>query len=460
MSDDNTQEPNTYTGKLISLEHAKGKRKKGDKADKDPRRGPSREEIRIDMYRELLDVINRQNRHELLPPFPVKFHVYRPQNGEPLTVQEGDKGEVSIVNEAVLRSYIVRWTAGPMRQEAAYKWDVDGCRKAAQYWLTNTEPKEISMVAWKDEPGLTFSRLPWTGTEPAQPHQLFDEMFSRMSNADAVRAFIGSLFDAESDRQQYLYLYGSGGVGKSTLLRMLAKVFKGAYRSMQPPVPNETHWSSGLLGARLVAFCDLNNNRFPTSAIFKTITGGDEVLINPKFKPSYSTILPVKIILSSNRRPSLSSESADTRRAIYAEIQAPPEVGRDERATYETRLWQEMGDFLRTCVAHYENTSYRGLIATDRRELNELIEQNEEPMEAFFERHMELAPGGIVLTDDMKAALDKNKDQDFSRPDFLAYLERHYKVTSTSKYCPVQKKSVRGYRGLKMKSLRGSGFNV
>ena len=157
--------------------------------------------------------------------------------------------------------------------------------------------------------------------------------------------------------QQYVWLHGKGNEGKGSLNRFLQRVFGPAYCSKQPNESGDKFWTHELLGKRLVVFPDCNDQKFVTSGLFKSMTGGDPVAVEAKGEMSYTTRLNAKYLVLSNEKPQISSEKADKRRIIYCEI-APREDLID--LNFEARLWDEGGAFLGKCWSLYQGQRRRG----------------------------------------------------------------------------------------------------
>jgi hypothetical protein len=341
----------------IDIKKARKKKENTEKSGKVP---PA------DLYHAIMDAING-GQWNLLPNFPCKLHLIEPDRGTKIPLMElADQVVVQVSPKHVI-NLIMQYTQRELMDNDAYRFTVQQAKFAYDYWEASTKAiPPPAMVLWADEPGLTYRRLPWTQGLGETP--LWDELVGRMgAQGDAFIAWVGSLFFKDSDRQQYLWLYGQGQNGKGAITRFLGEVLGAAFRSELPPGPGDRFWTRNLLGARLVSFPDCNSIGFPASGLFKSMTGGDGVRMEIKNGAVFHAELGCKFMFSSNEKPTLSSEAADMRRPIFINLDAiscAPDPG------YERKLWAEGGRFLSGCIAIYES-SYpgHGRLAVDNEDL-------------------------------------------------------------------------------------------
>lgn len=412
-----------------------------------------REPSKAELFDAVASAINRAP-DSLLPPFPARFFLYEEAPGVKQILEEIAPGEVELTQAERVIHELVHYATRSLPE--AFHWTYRECRECFDFWFAIT--KAISKprdVLWQDEEGMCFRRLPWKRVhEPFGDDSLFREMFMRTTNAEALMAWIGSLFDYEASRQQYIWLYGEGGNGKGALLRFLAKAFGRAYGSKNAPSPNDLHWSSGLIGKRLIGFPDCNSGAFPASGLFKSLTGDDPVDINPKYKAPFTAHLNCKFIFLSNELPRLSSEKADMRRAIFCEMGPIDALTTDEEmTTYEQRLWAQGGVFLNNCIQKYLDTpGARSRIPTDTAQLESIVSINEEDFEVFFEQHFELNEAHSVEPARMQECLRNSHWARKEQIKFTHWMMRTYGVKKTSIKQAGHKNPIKGYKGLRLKS--------
>lgn len=384
----------------------------------------------------MADAICRDPNASLRARFPKTFHVVQYPGGDPIVLHEVD-GRCELSSRNDVADAIVNYSQRELANNDAFHWTVREARDAADFWIAWA--KRIPMpppYLWADEEGRTFQRLPWKrGESGATPD--WNELMERTSNARAFKAWIGSLFVEESDRQQYVWLYGEGQNGKGAVARFLKRVLGPAYHADSAKHARSQFWTSSFVGKRLVCFPDTNDAAFPASGDFKQLTGGDAIRCELKGKAIFTADLVCKFLFMSNRRPTLTSEWADLRRAIFCEL--GPIAAED--AGYEQRLWEQGGAFLTDAIQTYHELcpSHRQ-IPVDRDALLSWVSLVEEPFEAA------LRQGFTLETEEERNYAKCLSERVFSAPDqmqeflrsygmqrkesfeFFRYIERKYQV--------------------------------
>ena len=331
-----------------------------------------------------------------IPPFPAKFEVLVNPGGVRQILQVHPCDIVEYVGEEPVVDAILQWT----QRAASDHWMLSPtqCIAAARVWRGTRMPLPECppIVKTHSSQGYCFHRLPFD-PEPLGDCPLFDEFVSRCSNGDALKAFIGSLFVEGANRQQYLWLYGEGRNGKSSLSRLLQRLLGPSYHSEDTNAAGNQFWTYGLLGKRLVVFNDTNSMKFTSSALCKAITGGDPVRIERKNKDPYSAELRCKLMFISNNKPQVDGDAANSRRCIFVGV---GDFEGDEDPGYEDKLWAEAPAILAVCVAAYHRVcSNHEPIPIDASVQEDLIAAAEEDFEELFEkRFQETAEEEHMLT--------------------------------------------------------------
>jgi hypothetical protein len=323
------------------------------------KRSKKRELKKSELY---YQIIQKMNRHPLapkaMPEFPRRYHVLSDSAKKTTVLAEGANRTVFHVCKRALAEEIARFAVErlgsfPGAADMSIK-DAEACR---DLWVALTPPLETQPLALAElsTPGLAFRRLPFDAPPDfdGPPPPVLREFLSRCTHADALAAFIGSLFYPESDRQQYVYLYGDGQDGKGTFLRTLFHLLgpEGAV-SMAPKEKNDRFYNMRLYGKRLVIYPDCDDFAAFKSPHFKSLTGGDPLYFEPKGEPGFSAIPTCKVIAASNMLPNITGQRADIRRLIFCEVSPFP--GETLEARYEEKFLFEAEQMIQYCKGVYE----------------------------------------------------------------------------------------------------------
>jgi hypothetical protein len=216
-------------------------------------------------------------------------------------------------------------------------------------------PKEI---AFKNDPEYAMQRLNFdreTGISLADlPYTR--SIIDRMNDVDAFCSFIGSLWYDESHRHQFIWFYGPGRDGKSTLTAALHEIFGGAAVSVNVPESDGSarFWNTHIENKRIAIFDDAENTKFTSSGKFKALTGDKFMMIEHKGQKPYQVRNNCKFLFVSNNEPSLKTDVADFRRMIICKISPPVSPWKEMGAEFEKGVKAEAGGFFNYCLDSYE----------------------------------------------------------------------------------------------------------
>ena len=335
--------------------------------------------------------------------------------------------------------------------------------------LEDLSPVEFLRVVG-DEPKWTFQRLDFSYPDHSHadvlyPGKAFTDLLGRVTNADALCAFIGSLFIAGSDRQQYVWLQGDGGDGKGSLIRFLCQVL-GLSACCDSPetLLKDRFGTSSLVGKRLCCLPDTNNYSFVMSGAFKRLTGDDPVRIEYKSKQPFTTKIKTKFLISSNFDPEISAMSCDIRRIILCKFSAPVTVD----PNFESDLWKDREMIVGYCVGKYlDNLGVGGTIKSDQQEAQDLAKCGDFDFyehvltQAFVtdcpEEKSWVTPGEL-----QSALVNLGMKEKVRRTAFVRHLKDHHKLIP--KQLRILEERKRVYVGLalhdpKMKLLPDASLN-
>lgn len=276
-------------------------------------------------------------------------------------------------------------------------YDTAKCDKFADMWIqysaSITKLPEIVTTAGSNE--YSYHKLDVV-PEPGD-HPIFTEFLERTTNSRALCAFIWSLFEESANLQQYVWLYGDGGNGKSSLGDFLARLLGPTYMSKNASnAYNNKHFSSSLVGKRLAVFEDSNSVKFVQSGTFKEITGGGQIEVEAKYEPSYSTRLSCKFLFLSNYEPEISTKSADLRRLILCHVGA---ISGPMNHNYINNLWSERASILSTCRDIYHELCDGGYIQIEEHAMARSASDSEIAQAALFSEYLQV--GGEIYSMDL-----------------------------------------------------------
>lgn len=356
-----------------------------------------------------------------------------------ILLEATDDGLVKTCKKEDICGVVSKFLDTNIRDES-YKWTAKNIRDFVDHWILLCPQIPLPKAwAFASDKSLTFHRLPWDLDEDG-PTPVWDELLGRMTNAAAFKLWVGSLFDDKSDRQTYVWLYGTGQNGKGAILRFLKRVFGSAYASEVVPGRSDRFWTYGLLGKRLVAFPDTNDVGFPATGLFKSLTGDDAIRMEIKGGATFSSELAAKFLYASNDRPELSSECADMRRAILCSLASI--VGEADPG-YGELLWAEGGAFLGACCRDFKSSG-GGIVSGDPADLAAWVSGLEDHYDAILHENFALHVDHIYDKDTPKKNLPRIEAKIMSlvvhkcftkRSDvrgFYNFIERKYGIKRTT----------------------------
>jgi len=350
-----------------------------------------------------------------------KFHVFDPGDKGVIILEEYESGVVRRASKDHVQDAICRWIGQCMKDEPGLltftPTDHAACVRS---FISHSEKlTEIPKAfAFADYDGLSFRRLDFIPTEAnmwQDRHPWADEhlvskfpildLFRRSSQPEALAAWLGGLFYQDSYQQQYVYLHGPGGCGKSSLLKLLKHVIGDAYHADSLDNCSSRFWTMPFIGKRLVAFPDTNYSKFTATGTIKAITGGDDVRIEIKGGATFCVPLEARFIFVSNRAPELVDDEATRRRAIIVEAK-----GLDNHRTvaYEQRIMEpaQVQFFVEMVMEYYRTLCpSHEAIPVDQERLFEHAEDIDEDIGDFWASTTRLNDHGAISYEDLKMRL-------------------------------------------------------
>lgn len=386
-----------------------------------------------------------------------RFYITEPELGKRV-VLKGIGGGVVVhaCHQAVVDALLQHLTENDYGNE--YDLTPAQAVQCVNYWLSITDPiPEPKYLGEKDDPALCFQRLKFNYSDAPGDTLILDDFMRRCSNAEAIKAFIGSLTVEDSPRFQYVWIYGSGGEGKGSFARGLVDIFGPGVVTM--PVPKTASQKQflaySLQGKRLCVFPECSNFEFPQDPLFKQLTGGDHVWVEQKGEQGRSASINSKFLFLSNSRPKIEGTDADLRRIIYSEIEKPNV--KYSPGTYDALIRAEMPNFIIKCrMLYMEKYPTNESIKIDDTQTKELIDTNEEQWEVLTEIWVERGAEFEITPREMREVKDHAKMNNSEYRKWVEYLREKLGIKSAVLKDKQSQKSVRKWIGIRKRQINES----
>jgi len=159
---------------------------------------------------------------------------------------------------------------------------------------------------------------------------------------ELLRAFINACLNGRYDVQRFIYLFGSGGTGKSTFLRIL-KTLIGQANFVTTDLKNlegNRFETAGLYGKKLAIITDAGRYNGSVDTL-KSITGGDPVRLEKKnVQQGASFVFEGMVVIASNSHLAATDYTSGlARRSLVVEFQHS--FTAEEKAAFQQRGGEE-----------------------------------------------------------------------------------------------------------------------
>lgn len=143
---------------------------------------------------------------------------------------------------------------------------------------------------------------------------------------DSLMAAIYATFFAKCKLNQYIWIHGEGGDGKSSLLSAIAKYAGDRLAcSLSAQDMKSDFGLENTVGKRMVIMSDVKTGLTIKSSLIHNLTGHDLVSINRKNKPVISVRLNPILWIAANDAPDVNFDNRnEARRCLYIKMIEPP----------------------------------------------------------------------------------------------------------------------------------------
>lgn len=301
-----------------------------------------------------------------------KCHVFEAEKGERRPMIENDRREVTFVADEKIKSAIFQYVKDKSEFDTRYLWSMRDVERCYEMWLARKGAlTDVKPFDWLSGDGLTFRRLPFDfERKEAYVCPTWDRIVGNIETGKQnFTDFVGSIFEPKSYRQQYLWLQGSGGDGKGTLLSCLRKLLGAGNCVGVMENIEDKFWAENLEQARVAVFSDVKNTSLPAHQKLIDITGSDSITIEKKGVSKYEVKNNIKFIFASNYLPSIQNIDRDVRRIVVAAFKRRDPKAQDDFKdpnAFDAAALAEFPEFINMCVKSYrDNYPTHGMLALD-----------------------------------------------------------------------------------------------
>lgn len=275
-----------------------------------------------------------------------------------------------------------------------------------------------------------YKTFDWVKEVLADQSEAWTEIIARMKNAEAVMAWFGSLFERESGNQQFVYLHGEGGDSKGTIVRVLQTVFgKKLYHSQNLPDRGSgaKRFFQAPLEGKLLLICPDTAGGDIFSDTMKSVTGGDDLVIERKGKDARNASNHVRVLEISNDRPRIPNIEWARRRIIYGKLE---KVTGESKPRFEETLLKDAKVFFSLCKYVWDYQVDKMHIKQDKRVYDENSAIINDDLLSLVDKYFEFTDVSTLYSADYKAK--KNEFPHITVADFHDVVKTYFKGHSVA----------------------------
>ena len=230
---------------------------------------------------------------------------------------------------------------------------------------------------------------------------VFDKFLNLVATNDQTKAlliqeYIGYILSGCNYERfnKILILDGGGANGKTSLINLVQHLVGVENTSSESLVAlGENRFAANSLVGKLVNFCaEEPKQAFAASGVLKKLTGNDQVMIEPKHKPSFQYINYAKFIISYNKMPFLPDTTSGMERRLMiipcvTDLEKNPEI---KIKDLQKSLAPEYGAIINKCLIAFKMVQARGdftVVEAGKARYKELVLQSD-PFLNFMHLHV------------------------------------------------------------------------
>lgn len=270
-----------------------------------------------------------------------------------------------------------------------------------------------------DEPAMAYFDLNGITEGPTPDFDGFLEAVEP-SCRDSLMAAIYATFFAKCRLNQYVWIHGEGGDGKSSLLNAISTFAGERLACSLGQTMNSDFGLEDALGKRMVILSDVKTGLSVKSQLIHNLTGHDPVAVNRKNKPIITVRLNPIVWIAANEAPDVNFDNRnEARRCLYIKMQEPPvEI---QKKFYFT---DENGNFLLDNAGRKINNGYDlegGLL----KEMPHILFKCKQ----VFERVCP-APYAVIKPNTSALELAEDNCVDIDAATFASYIQETFSFTN------------------------------
>src|SRR3954454_3703883 len=235
-------------------------------------------------------------------------------------------------------------------------------RKFVAHISDNSNPLDSKLMFANSDVKKTdyaSKRLPYSLVEGDTPawNELLSTLYAPEERAK-IEWMIGSVIAGDSKIiQKFLVFYGPAGTGKSTVLNLIEKLFEGYTTSFDGKAlgnANSSFATEAFKNNPLVAIQhDGDLSRIDDNTRLNSIIAHEEMMINEKYKPSYSARVDAMLFLGSNQPVRISDAKSGIIRRLIDVHPTGVKFGAKKYQSLMQQIEFELGAIAHHCLSVY-----------------------------------------------------------------------------------------------------------
>lgn len=192
--------------------------------------------------------------------------------------------------------------------------------------------------------------------------EAYDEIIGTLYNSTErakIEWAIGAIISGDAKNiQKFLVFYGEAGAGKSTILNIMQKLFEGYYVSFEAKAitsNNNTFATEVFRSNPLVAIQhDGDLSRIEDNSKLNSIVSHEDMVINEKFKSTYSSRIDTFLVMATNRPVKITDAKSGIIRRLIDVCPTGNKIQSDRYFELMNRVNFELGAIAYHCLQVYK----------------------------------------------------------------------------------------------------------